>query len=412
MDSFYEKKIILITGSTGFVGLVLLKTILSKLASVSKIILPVRKTANIDPQIKNDPRIHLISGFDLSKKGLGLAKESLLKTVNIVFHSAAIVQWNVPFHQHIQVNALATLELLDLCKSPCLELFVHFSTTAVGSIPSPFNIFNPSTKLMKEDIDKTAVQLALGKIQKEQDPNFDGSSLFPGSEEKTLGRNYYCYSKLLLEHLLYSKSSHDVPILIVRLCSIDPSFEFPKPGFGHKYHGAGVFTLKAGITIGKGRILPDHDIQPINSWPVDLCVHSILAHTAYHSRLTQGSSSNFRVINMSSNQRNPVSLLDRFEASSHIVGPITRMPVKEATTVLLKRAQNGDIQAKTNLTILRWYVNIVKISYHDENMRSVLDLLSLDEGKRFKSDITLVHWPTLLKNAADEYYYLHSTSKL
>lgn len=61
-------------------------------------------------------RIILIEG-DMSKPGLNLSEESkkLLKTVSIVFHSAATVRFHEPLDYAIDMNVQGTEELLKLC---------------------------------------------------------------------------------------------------------------------------------------------------------------------------------------------------------------------------------------------------------------------------------------------------------
>ena len=413
-EYFRGRKNLLITGSTGFVGLVLVKTILAKLnGAFGTLVLPVRKIDSLPADVRGDERVVILEGFDLSLPGFGLSKDqiALFKNVHICYHSAAVVQWNLSFGEHLRINTLASLELYDLVQSPHLEVFVACSTTAVGALQlKEISITSRDTGKMIEDIDKGACRVLQESMKTMTAPTFDPSSLFPSADKKTVGRSFYAYSKLVMEHLLYLKRSPNskTTILIARLCNIDAACSFPTPGFAHKYHGAGTANLKDGI-IGS-RLLPDTEIFPVNSYPVDVACNLLLAHTAFNSKLTP-KTEKFRVLNFESNRRNPVSILERFEASSHLVGPVRRIKMEKALKILMEAAKAGDVKAKINLRILRWYVPSEQKFYHDDNVRAVLPLLSRAECDTFPCDIALLDWKAILRSAADLCFLQHQQQK-
>ncbi len=75
-------------------------------------------------------KLQVIDG-DCSKIGLGLRPRDLerLKSVSIIFHSAASVRFDEPLKQSILLNTRGTSELCKLAeKLPNLKAFVHVST--------------------------------------------------------------------------------------------------------------------------------------------------------------------------------------------------------------------------------------------------------------------------------------------
>jgi fatty acyl-CoA reductase len=75
-------------------------------------------------------RVVVVSG-DISEKGLALSDDvynDLCQEVNVVFHSAASVNFDENIKSSVRTNVNGTMEIISLCKSmPNLKVISHFS---------------------------------------------------------------------------------------------------------------------------------------------------------------------------------------------------------------------------------------------------------------------------------------------
>lgn len=163
MNEFYRNRSILITGSTGFIGKVLIEKLLHSFIEIKQIYLIIRgskpndrfKTSSMErftKQVLGSPIFRLrnrnqtstkIEGHqndgdgidrkiefwqkkftiidgDLVRPRLGLNDEHyriLSDEISIVFHSAASVQFHGPLRTFLQQNVLGTKEIMDLCRN-------------------------------------------------------------------------------------------------------------------------------------------------------------------------------------------------------------------------------------------------------------------------------------------------------
>ena len=85
--------------------------------------------------------------------------------------------------------------------------------------------------------------------------------------------------------------------------------------------------------------------------------------------------------------------------------------MEKALKILMEAAKAGDVKAKINLRILRWYVPSEQKFYHDDNVRAVLPLLSRAECDTFPCDIALLDWKAILRSAADLCFLQHQQQK-
>lgn len=141
IKDFYKDKTILLTGTTGFIGKVLLEMILRKLSNVKKIYMLVRpktgfslmervnnevlgskcfdKWKSENPDYKSIiSKIVPISG-DLVKDGLGLSKEDrdmITSDCQVIFNIAASVDFNSRLDQAIQINIDGALRMQQLAQ--------------------------------------------------------------------------------------------------------------------------------------------------------------------------------------------------------------------------------------------------------------------------------------------------------
>ncbi|KAJ3252925.1 cyclin-dependent kinase inhibitor far1 [Boothiomyces macroporosus] len=400
VEEYFKNKTVLLTGSTGFMGTVFALQLLQ--LPIAKLVLLVRNPS-LPSSIINSPRVSIITGFSL-EKGLGLSHDTinlLVDNVDLVYHSAAIIKWNVPFKTHLNLNTIAVTELYNIFKpSKRLELFVFLSSTGLDATRPNYTI----DKLPETVLDlpgKSAPEL----LQEWLD--IDTNKLLPHiTDRSNMGYLFYVLSKRLAEQLLHHEFQQRprFNVLVARFASIDAAMAFPAVGYAHKYEGAGVAQIKAGI---EGyRYLPPN-VPPQNSTPVDMCGNMLLVNSAYDRVLSSG----FRVINAASNTRNDVGIDVRYEASSHVVGPVIRLPLKEAKDKLEKIAKT-DKKARINLVALQWHLPKKAALMSDDEARRVIALMSKEEKQKWSVDINDVDWVGIMRAAVDRYVAEHQISKL
>ena len=139
IDSFYEGKSLLVTGTTGFVGKVLIEKILYSLPHVKKIYIFIRprKGSSVQERFRKEiiespcfdrlrdmhPSIFLEKivpmGGDMLKDRVVLDEadeRELIENVNVVMNSAASVDFNQRLDQALQINTLGTLRVIELAR--------------------------------------------------------------------------------------------------------------------------------------------------------------------------------------------------------------------------------------------------------------------------------------------------------
>ncbi|KAJ3318583.1 cyclin-dependent kinase inhibitor far1 [Boothiomyces sp. JEL0866] len=399
VEEYFRNKTILLTGSTGFMGTVFALQLLQ--LPIKKLVLLVR-TPSLPLSITSSPKVKIITGFSL-ESGLGLSTETkqfLVDEIDLVYHSAAIIKWNVAFKTHLKLNTIAVLELYNVFKqSKRLELFCFLSSTGLDATRPNYTI----DKLPETVLDlpgKSAPELLREWLE------IDTSKLLPHLKDRSnMGYMFYVLSKRLAEQLLLHEYQQRprFNVLVARFASIDAAMSFPVVGYAHKYEGAGVAQIKAGI---EGyRFLPP-SVPPQNSTPVDMCGNMLLVNSAYDRILSSG----FRVINAASNTRNNVGIDVRYEASSHIAGPIIRLPKEEAMRKL--QELKADKKARINLVALQWHLPKKPALMCDGEARRVIGLMSTEEKTKWSVDINDVDWVKIMKAAVDRYVSEYPNSKL
>ena len=159
IKEFYKDKVILITGTTGFLGKVLLEKFFRSLSGFKRIYLLVRPKKGTKPmdrikrEILQSPcfddvramkdyesiinsKIIPIEG-DITKENMAINpkdRELLINELDIVINCAASVDFNERLCDAIQINYFGCLRMYQLaseCKN--LKVFCHVSTCYVNS---------------------------------------------------------------------------------------------------------------------------------------------------------------------------------------------------------------------------------------------------------------------------------------
>ncbi|NKQ38802.1 MAG: polysaccharide biosynthesis protein, partial [Methanosarcinales archaeon] len=145
LESFYEGKIILVTGGTGSIGKEIVKTLLNFNPKTIRV-LDINETALFDlEQELNTHRIRAFLGDMRDKERLKRAIED----VDIVFHAAALkhvpsCEYN-PF-EAVKTNVYGTQNLIDVAIDEEVEKFIMISTDKAAN---PVNVMG-ATKLLAE----------------------------------------------------------------------------------------------------------------------------------------------------------------------------------------------------------------------------------------------------------------------
>ncbi|XP_045467137.1 putative fatty acyl-CoA reductase CG5065 [Harmonia axyridis] len=255
---WFSGKHILITGSTGYMGKVMVEKLLRCCPQIAKIYLLIRTRNGKSPSQRledfiqnpvfdilrkqtNATKIFLklecIHG-DLSAEKLNLTsqdEENLRENVEVLFHMAANVRFDQPLKGALIMNTLGTKRVLDMaCTFPKLMAFVHVSTTYCHC----------DLTVLEEKI-----------YQAPHDPRklLDMASWI---DDKLLdlmtphliknSPNTYAYTKCLTEHLV-NEYSNLLPIAIARPASVTAAWKEPLPGWVDNLNGP------TGIIVGSGK---------------------------------------------------------------------------------------------------------------------------------------------------------------
>ncbi|KAJ9058050.1 hypothetical protein DSO57_1016390 [Entomophthora muscae] len=282
-QSFLFGKSILLTGVTGFVGKAVLESILrDHHRHIKHVFCLVRANDKqsmyerikqvLDGQLFDAlrNRVGVVTFKDIAAKvvpiqgdisipGVGLSEGDiglLHAHLNLVIHSAATVNFNMPLKDALRINTLGTMELLDICERGAhFQGFVYISTAYVNA------------NLKSGKVEERLYAMPLG------DPATLVNEIQAKSTEQAIRftkkvlqvyPNTYTFTKSITEHLLYNCAT---PTASVRLNVVASSAQDPVPGWVDGTSGLN----GASILIGQGIIDTLHiprnkspDIVPVD----------------------------------------------------------------------------------------------------------------------------------------------------
>eukprot|EP01064_Diplonema_japonicum_P020741 TRINITY_DN30320_c0_g1_i1.p1 TRINITY_DN30320_c0_g1~~TRINITY_DN30320_c0_g1_i1.p1 ORF type:complete len:558 (+),score=168.63 TRINITY_DN30320_c0_g1_i1:58-1731(+) len=273
MEDLYKGQHILITGSTGFVGKVLVEKILRSLPGVEKLYLLIRPKKDVHPfdrlqkelfdskvmdrvkekygaegfksMCKN--KIVAVEG-SLTEDNLGMTESTysmLVKNCTMILHLAATIDFNEKLNMSTRLNVLGSMQVLALARK-ChqrgnFDSFVHMSTCYVNY---RLNGDQP--------VDEMLYPLGFdAEVMTKNILNYEEDDLVkdtPAILKKYGFPNTYTLTKSMSEHLLNSYRG-SVPLTIVRPAIIGSALQEPFPGWVDTLSASGALFLTAGFGI-------------------------------------------------------------------------------------------------------------------------------------------------------------------
>ncbi|TWW64778.1 Fatty acyl-CoA reductase 1 [Takifugu flavidus] len=226
---------------------------------------------------EDDPDFHrkiIPISSELTQPGLAISPqdgERLASCINIVFHCAATIRFDEPLKHALQLNVIATQQLLSLAKQMHhLEAFIHISTAYA----------NCNRKHIDEVIYPPPVEPR--KLIESLEWMDDG--IVRDITPRLIGDrpNTYTYTKALAEFVVQQEQDK-LNIAIIRPSIVGASWQEPFPGWIDNFNGpSGVF-----IAAGKGilRTMRANNDAVADLIPVDVVINLTLAagwYTAVH----------------------------------------------------------------------------------------------------------------------------------
>ncbi|XP_055953632.1 putative fatty acyl-CoA reductase CG5065 [Argiope bruennichi] len=237
---FYHNKSVFITGSTGFVGSLLLETLLRCCPGVKYIYILLRSKKNVTPEDRKQQifskkifdnikeanpellsKVHVISG-DVALPNLGMSEEDirlLLEEVSIVFHCAANVSFTKPL-KFMFLNVILPLNcIIKLCRRMKKFQVLVYTSTAYSNC-------NHLNSVLKEEVYRLPFRTEkfLDAFKNEDNELLDELV----AHCKPDWPNTYTFCKCLAENLIMDTAS-DLPIAIMRPSIIVGTLRNPMP---------------------------------------------------------------------------------------------------------------------------------------------------------------------------------------
>ncbi|GAB0091485.1 Fatty acyl-CoA reductase [Sergentomyia squamirostris] len=285
---FYRGKNLFITGGTGFLGIALIEKLLRSCPDVGRIYLLMRqkKGKSIEQRLeeltknaifetlleKSSPDVFKklipVTG-DVGDENLGLSpadRQVLIDNVNVVFHSAATLDFQAALKPTVTINLLGTRRVMELCQQiRNMKAMVHVSSAYVNSfLLETHEKLYPAPEIAEKVID--IAQTLSDEAVDELTPTLLKDH-----------PNTYTFTKHLAEHEVNQCASR-FPCGIVRPSMITAAWKEPVPGWTISKNGPQGFLM--GASKGVIRRLPVGLDLIYDYIPVDIVVNQIIVVAA------------------------------------------------------------------------------------------------------------------------------------
>ncbi|XP_074086453.1 fatty acyl-CoA reductase 1 isoform X2 [Macrotis lagotis] len=433
IPEYYEGKNVLLTGATGFLGKVLLEKLLRSCPKVNSVYVLVRQKAGQTPQERVE---EVISGklFDrlrdenpqfrqkiiainseLTQPKLALTEEDkniILDSTNIIFHCAATVRFNENLRDAVQLNVIATRQLILLAQQmKNLEVFMHVSTA--------YAYCN------RKHIDEVVYPPPVDPKKLIDSLEWMDDGLVNDITPKLIGDrpNTYIYTKALAEYVVQQEGAQ-LNVAIVRPSIVGASWKEPFPGWIDNFNGpSGLF-----IAAGKGilRTMRASNNALADLVPVDVVVNTSLA-AAWYSGVNRPR--NIMVYNCTTGSTNPFHwgevgyYINHFFKMNPLNQVFRRPNIKLYSNNLLLHYWKGvrhtvpalllDLALRLTgqkpwmmKTITRLHKAMVFLEYftsnswvwNTDNVNMLMNQLNPEDKKTFNIDVRQLHWAEYIEN--------------
>ncbi|XP_071383146.1 fatty acyl-CoA reductase 1 isoform X1 [Centroberyx affinis] len=430
---YYAGKNVLITGATGFMGKVLVEKLLRSCPEVKALYILVRPKAGqsmqqrvsdmmkcklFDRVREDNPDFHqkiIPISSELMQPGLAISPEDVEKLtacINIVFHCAATIRFDEPLKHALQLNVIATQQLLSLAQQMHhLEAFIHISTAYANC--------------NRRHIDEIIYPPPVEPKKLIESLDWMDDSIVRDITPRLIGDrpNTYTYTKALAECVVQQEQGK-LNIGIIRPSIVGASWQEPFPGWIDNFNGpSGVF-----IAAGKGilRTMRANNDAVADLIPVDVVINLTLAagwYTAVHRpksalvyNCTTGSINPFHWGEiehhvMSTFKRNPLeqafrrpnaNITSNYLINQYWILVSHKFPALIYDLYLRLSGQKPQMMRIFNrlhkaIGLLE-YFSSQDWEWNSDNMNMLMSQLTPEDRKTFNFDVRQLNWPEYIEN--------------